>query len=118
MTTVVGAGPTVWAPRDAATIAMVMITAVVATITVVVAIRAVVIEMMAGVAGTAGTLRLTGPRRVVAPRPLFPDGLEGTEFKGAGVLSANFQRFAGVTLCSTRSPCPMRGTRAAFCWPA
>ena len=90
MTTVVGAGPTAWAPRDAATIAMVTITAVVAMIAAVVMIRVVVIEMMAGVAGTAGTLRLTGPRRVGARRPPFPDGLEGTEFKGAGVLSANF----------------------------
>lgn len=81
MTTVVGAGPTVWAPRDAATIAMVMITVVVAMITAVVMIRAVVIEMMAGAADAAGTLRLTGPRRVAARRPLFPDGLEGTEIK-------------------------------------
>jgi hypothetical protein len=80
MTTVVGAGPTGWAPRDAATIAMVMIAAMVV-------ITAVVTAMMAGV---AGTLRLIGLRRVVARRPLFPDGLEGTEFKGASVLSANF----------------------------
>jgi metabolite-proton symporter len=50
-------------------------------------IAAVAAAMMAGV---AGTLRLIGPRRVVARRPLFPDGLEGTEFKGASVLSAKF----------------------------
>lgn len=81
MTTAVGAAPTGWAPRDAATIAMVMIAAVVV-------IRAVVTAMTAGV---AGTLRLIGLRRVAARRPLFPDGLEVTEFKGAGVLSANFQ---------------------------
>jgi len=93
---------------------MVMIAAMV-VIAAVVVIRAVVTAMTAGV---AGTLRLIGLRRVAARHPLFPDGLEGTEFKGAGVLSANFQRFAGVTLCSTRSPCPMRGTRAVFCWPA
>src|ERR1700674_1688815 len=81
MTTVVGAGPTGWAPRDAATIAMVMIAAMV-VITAVVVMWAAVAAMMAGV---AGTLRLIGLRRVVARRPLFPDVLEGTEFKGASV---------------------------------
>jgi hypothetical protein len=85
MNTVVGAGPTGWAP-DAATIAMVMIAAMV-VITAKVVIAAVVTAMMAGV---ADTLRLIGPHRVVARRPLFPDGLEGTEFKGASVLSATF----------------------------
>jgi len=57
-------------------------------ITAMVVITAVVTAIMAGV--VAVTLRLIGPRRVVARRPLFPDGLEGTEFKGASVLSANF----------------------------
>jgi hypothetical protein len=66
---------------------MVMIAAMV-VIAAVVVIRAVVTAMMAG--GVAGTLRLIGLRRVVARRPLSPDGLEGTEFKGASVLSANF----------------------------
>ena len=112
MTTVVGAGPTGWAPRDAATIAMIttvadtmitavadtMITAVADTMITAVAVTTITAVATATMAGEAGTLRLTGPRRVVARRPPFPDGLEGTEFKALVYYRQNSQRFAGVTL--------------------